>query len=161
MSYPAGAGNLGIGSVLQSIQKNATGALIGLTWAFPNGQQSVTDQVVRSQSGRILTNTATSGAVSNVSSYGYDAAGRLVTASIPRHQLTYSVTNPGIVASREASAIAGRAWTSGGKVSRLPRGQVMSSTGRYTYRTPKTFRGATYSYFGAKGRSGGVHVYHY
>ncbi|WP_152970266.1 PA14 domain-containing protein [Frigoribacterium sp. RIT-PI-h] len=93
VSYPAGAGNLGNGSVLQSIQKNAAGALTGLTWAFPNGQQSVTDQVVRSQSGRILTNTATSGAASNVSSYGYDAAGRLVTASIPRHQLTYSFAN--------------------------------------------------------------------
>nr|WP_249409123.1 PA14 domain-containing protein [Frigoribacterium sp. CFBP 8751] len=93
VSYPAGAGNLGNGSVLQSIQKNATGALTGLTWAFPNGQQQVTDQVIRSQSGRILTNTATSGAVSNVSSYGYDAAGRLVTASIPRHQLTYSFAN--------------------------------------------------------------------
>jgi RHS repeat-associated protein len=93
VSYPAGAGNLGNGSVLQSIQKNATGTLTGLTWAFPNGQQSVTDQVVRSQSGRILTNTATSGAVSNPSSYGYDAAGRLVTASIPRHQLTYSFAN--------------------------------------------------------------------
>jgi len=49
--------------------------------------------VILSQSGRILTNTATSGAVSNVSSYGYDAAGRLVTASIPRHQLTYSFAN--------------------------------------------------------------------
>ncbi|ROS51372.1 RHS repeat-associated protein [Frigoribacterium sp. PhB24] len=90
VSYPAGAGNFGNGSVLQSIQKNAAGALTGLTWAFPNGQPSVTDQVVRSQSGRILTDTATSGAVSNVSSYGYDAAGRLITASIPRHQLTYS-----------------------------------------------------------------------
>ncbi|MBD8729543.1 PA14 domain-containing protein, partial [Frigoribacterium sp. CFBP 13707] len=93
VSYPAGAGSLGNGSVLQSIQKNATGALTGLTWAFPNEQQPVTDQVVRSQSGRILTNTATSGAVSNVSSYGYDAAGRLVTAAIPRHQLTYSFAN--------------------------------------------------------------------
>ncbi|MBD8729437.1 hypothetical protein IFT45_16015, partial [Frigoribacterium sp. CFBP 13707] len=93
VSYPAGAGNLGNGSMLQSIQQNATGALTGLTWAFPNGQQSVTDQVARSQSGRILSNTTTSGAVSNVSSYGYDAAGRLVTASIPRHQLTYSFAN--------------------------------------------------------------------
>jgi RHS repeat-associated protein len=93
VSYPAGAGNLGNGSALQSIQKNATGALTGLTWAFPNGQQWVTDQVVRSQSGRIVTNTTTSGAVSNVSSYGYDTAGRLVTAAIPRHQLTYSFAN--------------------------------------------------------------------
>jgi hypothetical protein len=74
---------------------------------------------------------------------------------------TKAATRPGIVASRQASAIAGRAWTYRGHVTRLPRGQVMSNTGRYSYRTPKTFRGDTYSYFGAKGRSGGLHVYHH
>ncbi len=53
-------------------------------------QASVTDSVVRSQSGRILQNTLTDGAVSEVSSYSYDAAGRLVTAVIPGHTLEYS-----------------------------------------------------------------------
>ena len=93
VSYPAGEGNLGNGSALQAITKNAAGALTGLTWSFPNNQEAVADQVVRSQSGRILTNTTTSGSTSNKSSYGYDAAGRLVTATVPRHQLTYSFAN--------------------------------------------------------------------
>ncbi|WP_156364321.1 hypothetical protein [Curtobacterium sp. Leaf261] len=39
---------------------------VGLGWSFP-GQSNVTDQVVRSQSGDVLQDTATDGAVSNVS----------------------------------------------------------------------------------------------
>ena len=52
--------------------------------------ESVTDQVLRSQSGRILTNTLTDGSTVESSSYVYDAAGRLVQASIPGHVLDYS-----------------------------------------------------------------------
>ncbi|MFJ3030386.1 hypothetical protein ACIPEQ_16225 [Curtobacterium sp. NPDC087080] len=49
----------------------------------------MTDQVVRSQSGDVLQDTTGLGATSNVSSYSYDTAGRLVAAAIPRHRLTY------------------------------------------------------------------------
>jgi len=52
-------------------------------------QASVTDRVIRSQSGRILQNTLTDGAVVESSTYSYDAAGRLVQAVIPRHTLSY------------------------------------------------------------------------
>lgn len=87
VKYPTGGGN---GSALSAIQKNAAGALTGLSWSFPNGQTPVTDEVVRSQSGRVVKNITTSGATVNPSRYEYDGAGRLVKASIPRHDLTYA-----------------------------------------------------------------------
>ncbi|MFT4285139.1 MAG: PA14 domain-containing protein, partial [Protaetiibacter sp.] len=51
----------------------------------------VTDQVVRSQSGRVIQNTLidTTSDGPEVSTYRFDAAGRLVHASIPRHELDY------------------------------------------------------------------------
>ena len=52
---------------------------------------TVSDAVVRSQSGRIIQNTLTDSvsAGSEVSSYRFDGAGRLVEASIPHHTLSY------------------------------------------------------------------------
>jgi len=58
-------------------------------------QASVSDSVVRSQSGRVLQNTLTDGSVVEVSSYRYDAAGRLVSAVIPRHTLSYAFASTG------------------------------------------------------------------
>lgn len=58
---------------------------------------TVTDQVVRSQSGRIMQNTLTdtSSAAAEVSTYSFDAAGRLVSAVIPHHILTYGYDSTG------------------------------------------------------------------
>ncbi|MGV3711859.1 PA14 domain-containing protein [Pseudolysinimonas sp.] len=52
---------------------------------------TVTDAVVRSQSGRIVQNTLTDFSSSSVetSTYKFDAAGRLVRAVIPQHTLSY------------------------------------------------------------------------
>jgi RHS repeat-associated protein len=58
---------------------------------LPTGT-TVTDQVVRSQSGRIVQDTLTDSTVTTAptpSTYTYDKAGRLVTAVIPGHTLTY------------------------------------------------------------------------
>ena len=52
--------------------------------------ESVFDQVIRSQSGRIMRNTITDRGVTENSTYTYDAAGRLVQAVIPGHTLGYS-----------------------------------------------------------------------
>lgn len=52
--------------------------------------ERVKDQVVRSQSGRIMSNTLNDHNVPETSTYTYDAAGRLVTAAIPGHTLEYS-----------------------------------------------------------------------
>jgi RHS repeat-associated protein len=51
--------------------------------------------VVRSQSGRILQDTLTDGGTTETSTYSYDAAGRLVTAVIPRHVLSYAFAATG------------------------------------------------------------------
>ena len=58
-------------------------------------QPSVFDAVVRSQSGRIMRSVLTDGSTTETSTYSYDAAGRLVSASIPRHQLTYEYAQSG------------------------------------------------------------------
>ncbi|MEO5535338.1 MAG: PA14 domain-containing protein [Pseudolysinimonas sp.] len=52
---------------------------------------TVSDGVVRSQSGRIIQNTLTdsTAAAPETSTYTFDTAGRLVQASIPHHTLTY------------------------------------------------------------------------
>ncbi|MGV8973486.1 MAG: PA14 domain-containing protein [Rhodoglobus sp.] len=93
VAYPTGTGNAGNGTAL-NIGKNPTGALTSLGWTFA-GSPAVTDAVVRSQSGRVLTDTVTDGAAITSSKYTYDGAGRLVTATIPRHQLTYTYAPAG------------------------------------------------------------------
>ncbi len=96
VSYPAGTDKAGNGTSLSAIIRDAnTNATTGMSWAFP-AQNTVTDSVVRSQSGRILTNTLTDGTgTPATSSYGYDAAGRLVSAAIPGHLLTYGFAPSG------------------------------------------------------------------
>lgn len=51
--------------------------------------------MVRSQSGRVIQNTLTDGATTNTSAFSYDGAGRLVTAVIPRHTLSYAFAGTG------------------------------------------------------------------
>lgn len=80
VGYPAGTGNAGNGSSL-TIGRDAAGAVTRLGWSFPGGV-SLSDAVVRSQSGRILRGTLTDGSVQEQSSYWYDGAGRLVRAMI-------------------------------------------------------------------------------
>jgi len=58
-------------------------------------QSSVTDSVIRSQSGRVILNTLTDGAAVESSWYRYDAAGRLVQAVIPHHTLDYVFASTG------------------------------------------------------------------
>jgi hypothetical protein len=70
------------GVSLTDLTRNATGASTGFTWDFASGDD-VTDTVVRSQTGRIVQNTLVDGAVTETSTYSFDAAGRLVTAVIP------------------------------------------------------------------------------
>jgi RHS repeat-associated protein len=70
-------------------------------------QDSVTDFVVRSQSGRIMQNVLTDGSTAETSTYSFDAAGRLVQAVIPRHVLSYSFADTTTCAATDASG-AGR-----------------------------------------------------
>ncbi|MBD8103767.1 MULTISPECIES: PA14 domain-containing protein [Plantibacter] len=85
VDYPSsGFGN---GSSL-AIGQDALGATSSLRWSFPN-QPNVTDEVVRSQSGRTVQNTMTAGSTKEISTYGFDTAARLINATIPGHQLSY------------------------------------------------------------------------
>ena len=101
-TYPTGTGSTGNGTSL-AIGKNPAGALTSLGWTFPAGQPtgvstSVTDRVVRSQSGRVVDATTTdgtgTGAITRTASYTYDRAGRLTGAALPGHQLGYDYTSP-------------------------------------------------------------------
>lgn len=78
------------GTSLAEVQRSMAGALVDMSWLFPNGQAAVTDAVIRAQSGRIVANTLTDGASVYASRYGFDAAGRLVSAVIPGHTLSYA-----------------------------------------------------------------------
>ena len=85
----------GNGSSLADLQRNPAGALTGMSWLFPGGQQTVTDSVFRSQSGRIVANTLTDGSTRYDSRYGFDGAGRLVSAVVLGHTLTYGFAATG------------------------------------------------------------------
>src|SRR5690606_17533274 len=79
------------GTSLASITRDSyTGATIGMQWAFADAS-TVSDAVVRSQSGRIIQNTLTDTASAGpeTATYRFDAAGRLVRAEVPRHVLEY------------------------------------------------------------------------
>ncbi|WP_166784776.1 PA14 domain-containing protein [Cryobacterium sp. TMT2-14] len=82
------------GTSLSAIERAATGSLTAQTWSFP-GQDGYTDRVYRSQSGRIVADTTTDGTVNASSTYAFDGAGRLVTATIPQQTLTYQYANTG------------------------------------------------------------------
>jgi len=88
VNYPNGNGAAGNGTALSAITRNAAGATTGMTWTFP-GQNSIGDSVVRSQSGRVLSESLVDGQVTAQSSYSYDSAGRLIQAAIPQHELSY------------------------------------------------------------------------
>jgi RHS repeat-associated protein len=79
----------GDGTELGDFVRNDAGAALGMTWDFVTS--TVEEEVVRSQSGRIVQNilTDTASPAAEVSTYAFDAAGRLVEAEIPLHTLTY------------------------------------------------------------------------
>ena len=72
-----------------------------------------TDTVVRSQSGRIVKDTVVDGASTDVSKYSFDAAGRLVTAVIPRHTLTYGFGTASTCATNQTAGLNGNRTTFG------------------------------------------------
>ncbi len=82
------------GSRLNAIVRDGAGRTTGLEWTFP-GSATITDTVVRSQSGRVVRDSLVRGAESFVSTYGYDGAGRLTSASIPGHELSYEFAASG------------------------------------------------------------------
>ena len=96
VSYPAAsATTAGNGTQLASITRDAAGRDAALSWTL--GTQTATDTVVRSQSGRIIRDQLADPGTATpyTSTYTFDTAGRLTSAAIPGHTLTYgfSTTN--------------------------------------------------------------------
>ena len=81
------------GSALTQVGRDKAERVVSQQWSV--GGQTVTDAVVRSQSGRVVQHTSATGSTSYSSTYGYDAAGRLVSAKIPGHELTYAFGSSG------------------------------------------------------------------
>ncbi|WP_172582636.1 PA14 domain-containing protein [Subtercola boreus] len=94
IAYPTGTGKAGNGSAL-AMTRSSVGATTSLSWTFPL-QPTITDTVIRSQSGRILRDTTKDGtAAAQDSTYSYDTAGRLISAAIPGHALSYAYASTG------------------------------------------------------------------
>ncbi|MCA1683542.1 MAG: hypothetical protein LC708_00180, partial [Actinobacteria bacterium] len=100
-----GAGELatvayGNGSALTQVSRDPAGPLTGLTFdqkpPLLGGPAALltSDVVTRSQSGRVVTETV-DGAPAPTSSFGYDPVGRLTTANVPGHALTYAFAASG------------------------------------------------------------------
>ncbi len=71
-------------------------ALTKDAWDQDQADSTVRDEVIRSQSGRIVQDQLVDDGVSETpSKYTFDAAGRLITAVIPRHTLGYSYSPTG------------------------------------------------------------------
>jgi large repetitive protein len=77
------------GTGLSQVVRSATAATTQISWAFP-GADTVTDEVIRSQSGRIVANTLTDGTTPYTSRYRYDTAARLTDAWLPGTHYGYS-----------------------------------------------------------------------
>jgi RHS repeat-associated protein len=101
---PTGTGTAGNGAAWTNLVRDGAGALISTARTFP-AAPTITESVVRSQTGRIVKNTITRSTITRDSSYTYDAAGRLITAVIPRHTLSYGYgTATGCAAGSQTAA---------------------------------------------------------
>ena len=94
VAYPDGSGNGGNGTG-GSITYGPTGAQTSLAWTFAQGQPTVSDSHLLSQTGRVAQDAITNGATTYTSTYGYDGAGRLTAATVPYNQLSYRYDNTG------------------------------------------------------------------
>ncbi|MCM3778175.1 RHS repeat-associated core domain-containing protein [Microbacterium hydrocarbonoxydans] len=107
------------GSALTQVGRDRAERVVSQEWSV--GGQTVSDAVVRSQSGRVVQQTSASGSASYSSTYGYDTAGRLVSAKIPGHELTYAFASSGGCGPNTSAGLSGNrtgltdVWTAPGQ----------------------------------------------
>ncbi|WP_217183086.1 PA14 domain-containing protein [Streptomyces sp. AC495_CC817] len=107
------------GSALNQVARDAAERVVFQEWLV--GGQLVSDNVVRSQSGRIVQQHSSSGTTAFSSSYRYDTTGRLVSATIPGHELTYGFASSGGCGPNTAAGMSGNrtglvdVWTAPGQ----------------------------------------------
>ncbi|PLS82059.1 hypothetical protein CYG49_00285 [Candidatus Saccharibacteria bacterium] len=73
---------------LDAITRDDSGRTTGLSYTLGDGTTKVSDQVVRSQSGQIVSGIENG----QTKDYSYDKAGRLTSATIGAHQFSYGFT---------------------------------------------------------------------
>ena len=106
------------GSALNSVSRDQAQRVVGQQWLVAG--QAVSDTVVRSQSGRVVAQSTSTGSTWYQSTYGYDTAGRLVSAVIPGHQLSYVFAGSGGCGPNTAAGLSGNrtgstdVWTAPG-----------------------------------------------
>lgn len=120
------------GAQLASVGRDAAARLTRLNWTFPSST-AVTDEVVRSQSGRVVKNVVTRGSTTHTSSYGYDAAGRLISAKIPSHDLSYEYASVGGCGTNAAAGASGNRSRVTDRYTAPGTSQVQVTTSNYCY----------------------------
>jgi RHS repeat-associated protein len=108
VNYPTGANKNGNGSRLDSITYDPnTGLSTGLVWKQANGTLLTSESRTFDLNGSVVDNTIDgTDPYPSGANFGYDGVGRLTTAHVPGHDLTYGF---GAVSGCSTSAAAGRA----------------------------------------------------
>ncbi|MDT0116622.1 PA14 domain-containing protein [Microbacterium sp. PRF11] len=124
------------GSKLQVGWDDKRGTVAQNTWTFPSGT-SIIDAVTRSVAGRIvqqqISQTARATLRTFTSTYGYDAAGRLTTAKIPGHELTYQFAASGGCGANSAAGASGNRTGYIDRYTAPSSGAVQTTTTNYCY----------------------------
>ena len=100
------------------MQNCVTQRVVAQEWIVAG--QLVSNNVVRSQSGRVVKQHTGTGSTTCSSTYGYGTAGRLVSAAIPGHQFTYAFGSSGGCGPNAAAGMSGNrtgltdVWTAPG-----------------------------------------------
>jgi RHS repeat-associated protein len=96
VSYPTGLGKGGNGTSLSSIGRDPSGRTTSLAWLQAGGLLSLTsDQVTRSQSGRVIDQSIDGTDARSGDNFIYDGAARLTNAWVPGRNVTYSYAPSG------------------------------------------------------------------
>ncbi len=141
VAYPAASATAaGNGTALSSITRDAAGRDTALAWTI--GGESRTDTVVRSQSGRIIRDQVArpSTGENYQSTYTFDNAGRLTTAAIPGHTLTYGFAATNTCGTNTKAAANGNRTTA---VDVPLNGNGLSYTTSYCYGVADRLQSAT------------------
>lgn len=78
----------GNGMVVDALDKNDAGAAVRQRWSFTSGS-AIDEVLTRTQGGSVKQTTLTTDGVTRQATYGYDDAGRLVSAQLPNRTVTY------------------------------------------------------------------------
>ncbi|KTS62630.1 hypothetical protein NS206_09900 [Microbacterium testaceum] len=120
------------GSSLGVSWDDKRGTVGSQTWSFPSSG-SITDEVTRSVAGRIVRESISQGGRVFESTYGYDAAGRLVSARIPGHELSYEFASSGGCGPNTAAGASGNRTRSVDRYTAPGSSAALVSTTEYCY----------------------------